>query len=162
MEEKIIYFQGVRLLRELGQYLNIDYNLIFKKNGKDNVSTLRKIFIYYLREELKFSFKEISKIVGYDNHTSAIYAYKTTEQKFFQDENLLLIYHRSQKNFKPIKIVKISSRCKKIIQINKKGRIIKKWDSIQIAARSIGVSRTAIKNSIYRDGYCRGCKWKFE
>lgn len=158
----MIPLNGIRLIIELSEYLDVDPSLVYTKTRTKEISIVKKILMYYLVKDLKWKLKDAQTVYNTD-HSTVIHAIKSAPTEMFNDHNILGIYYRAQTEFKPINIRRKFSKSKTVIQYSIKGRVIKKWDSVKEASIHFGVNVASIKDAISgKSKTSCGYKWKYE
>ena len=71
-------------------------------------------------------------------------------------------FHHTKKHRENLKINNPGGKATsiKICQFNEKGELIKIWDSMSLAAKSLGCSKGNLCQSLKNKWFCNGYKWK--
>lgn len=84
--QKRITYQ--KIIQQVSDFYNIPQKDLFQKSRKKEIVKPRQVAMYFLREEIKFSFPSIGKKFGGKDHTTAIYAYEKIANQVEKDETV--------------------------------------------------------------------------
>lgn len=157
--------KGLRLVDELSEYFNTDRETMLSGRKMPYIKG-KRVFMYYLTQELNWSLNKTAKICNLTDHSTIIHGIRRVMEDF-KDPHLLGLYYRSQRTFRKVQIPreymrtkKNGVRAKKVSQYTDTGELIKTWNSIDLAANSIDVSRQAIQQACKWGTSSGGYKWK--
>jgi len=77
-----------QVIKAVCEFYDIEDDTLLQKNRRKEVSMARQIIMYFLREELRYSYPYIGQKLGGRDHTTAIHAYKKIKREIENDVNL--------------------------------------------------------------------------
>lgn len=85
-------------MKRVAYYFNVHPSVFYDGSGRGSarISEIRRAVACHLRKETELSLKEITAIIGCDNHTSVIYAVKKANKQITgyakKDKRFLTVY----------------------------------------------------------------------